>query len=76
MADFGPGDTLVLYTDGISEALNGNDDLYGRERLIAAISRSISDSAASITKSVMEDVEHFSGSQISDDRTLVVLKSC
>lgn len=76
VADFGPGDTLVLYTDGISEALNGNDELYGRQRLINAIARSISESAASIAGFVMADVEHFSGSQISDDRTLVVLKSC
>jgi sigma-B regulation protein RsbU (phosphoserine phosphatase) len=75
VANFGQGDTLVLYTDGISEALNADDEPYGCERLIAAISRSISESAASISKSVMEDVEHFSGPQISDDRTLVVLKS-
>ena len=76
VAHFGPGDALVLYTDGISEALNANDEPYGRDRLIAAISRSISESALSITKSVMEDVELFSRSQISDDRTLVILRSC
>jgi sigma-B regulation protein RsbU (phosphoserine phosphatase) len=74
VVDFDEGDALVLYTDGISEALNAEDEPYGRERLIAAISRSISRSAASISKSVMEDVEHFSGSQISDDQTLVVLR--
>lgn len=76
VVDLGRGDALVLYTDGISEAPNINDEPYGRERLVAAVSRSISESAVSITKSVMEDVKHFSGSQISDDRTLVVLKSC
>jgi sigma-B regulation protein RsbU (phosphoserine phosphatase) len=76
VADIGLGDTLILYTDGISEALNENDEVYGRERLLAAISRFISESAASITKYVMEDVEQFSRSQVSDDRTLVVLKSC
>jgi sigma-B regulation protein RsbU (phosphoserine phosphatase) len=76
VAHFGAGDALVLYTDGISEATNANDEPYGRDRLIAAISRSISESAVSITKSVIEDVEHFSRSQISDDRTLVILRSC
>jgi sigma-B regulation protein RsbU (phosphoserine phosphatase) len=75
VADFGEGDALVLYTDGISEALNASDEPYGRERLVAAISRLISENAASVSKAVMEDVEHFSESQISDDRTLVVLKS-
>ena len=76
VAHFGPGDALVLYTDGISEAPNANDEPYGRDRLIAAISRSISETAVSITKSVMEDVEHFSRAQISDDRTLVIVRSC
>jgi len=74
VADFDDGEALVLYTDGISEALNAEDEPYGRGRLIAAISSSISESAASISESVMEDVERFSGSQISDDRTLVILK--
>jgi len=73
VAIFRPGDVLALYTDGISEALNTNDEPYGRERMIAAISRSLSHNAISISEAIIEDVERFSKSQSSDDRTLVVI---
>ncbi len=34
-----PGDSLVLYTDGITEAMNAQDELYGSQRLLEAVGR-------------------------------------
>jgi serine phosphatase RsbU (regulator of sigma subunit) len=76
VAELKPGDVLALYTDGISEALDGNDQPYGRERLVASIARCWPESAAPIARAVVKDVDRFSGRNVSDDRTLVILKPC
>jgi stage II sporulation SpoE-like protein len=66
----------LLYTDGISEALNPDDEEYGRKRLAAAITQSRAGNAASISKAVIEDVERFCADKVSDDRSLIILKPC
>jgi len=67
------GDTLTLYTDGITEAFNDSGDDFGERRLIEALSRSQSLAPAEILSSVVECVHEFSGEQ-QDDITLVVAK--
>ncbi|GAK50075.1 response regulator receiver modulated serine phosphatase [Candidatus Moduliflexus flocculans] len=70
------GDGLVLYTDGITEAQNAANNLYGLERLCAIISMIWRDSTAEAVKeAIIQDVRAFiGGALIYDDVTLVVLK--
>lgn len=71
-----PGDGLVLYTDGITEAQNAANNLYGLDRLCALISIIWRDSTAEMVKeAIIKDVRAFiGGAMIYDDVTLVVLK--
>lgn len=70
-----PGDSLVLYTDGITEAENDHQQLYGLERLCAVISKHWADSAEAIKEAVVADVQHHIGQHtIYDDLTLVIIK--
>ena len=55
----GPGDTFVLFSDGVSEAMNPAEDFYGEQRLLAALAASSGESSATIVKDVMSDVRTF-----------------
>jgi sigma-B regulation protein RsbU (phosphoserine phosphatase) len=66
-----PGDTVVLYTDGIIEAMNAKEELYGYERFESLVRRSASD-PDSLKSAIIEDVNRFTGlSPQHDDMTLV-----
>lgn len=70
-----PGEGVVLYTDGITEAENEADEQYGLERLCEVISRHWSQSAEAIKEAVVREVRQHIGQQtMYDDLTLVVLK--
>ncbi len=70
-----PGDGIVLYTDGITEAENLAGERYGIERLCEVISGHWSLSAAQIKQAVVRDIKAFIGDQkVYDDITLLVLK--
>ncbi len=71
-----PGDILVMYTDGISEARDSTGNTqYGEERISEYIHRNVSRSAEEICKGILEDVQKFArGSDESDDKTIVVVK--
>lgn len=69
------GDILLLFTDGISEAMNAGKELYGEERLKELIKKNQDLSAKEICYSIIEDVQKFtSDSSYTDDRTIVVVK--
>lgn len=71
----GPGDGIVLYTDGITEAENMLNQQYGLERLCGLVSRHWSGTAEDIKEAVVSDVAQYIGKQtVYDDITLVVLK--
>jgi sigma-B regulation protein RsbU (phosphoserine phosphatase) len=70
-----PGDLFVGFTDGISEAMNGQDEEWGEERLIPAVAAYADRSAAEIIPSLMAEADRFaSGAPQHDDMTLVVVK--
>ena len=70
-----PGDGVVLYTDGITEAENEIREQYGLERLCEVVSRHWLQSAEGIKDAVVADVLSFiSEGEIYDDITLLVLK--
>jgi len=68
-----PGDTLLAYTDGITEAVSPTQELFGIERLQAIVSEP-SPTAAGVLQHVMEAVQaHIGDGQFSDDLTMFAL---
>ena len=69
-----PGDMLALYTDGVTEAFNADQEEFGEDRLIAALENRREASAEAVTGSVVDDVRRFSRDEQHDDITLIVAK--
>ncbi len=70
-----PGEVAVLYTDGITEAINSGNKMYGLERLYQVLQRTYQLTAAEIRQAVIADVyQHIGEQRIFDDLTLVVIK--
>jgi len=70
-----PGDLLVLYTDGVTEATDEQDQEYGVERLALMVAASRDLPAHGIIDAIVRDVTAFAGNQPQfDDITLMVLK--
>src|SRR5438094_4783515 len=68
-------DCLVLYTDGVTEALNAEGDEFGLDRTIQSVRASAIDGAQAIVKRVIEDVRDFTGSlPQNDDITLIAIR--
>jgi sigma-B regulation protein RsbU (phosphoserine phosphatase) len=67
-------DVMVLYTDGVTEALNEVDEEYGEERLISVITMNRALDATAIQKAIVEDVRRFTNDRYSDDITMIVIK--
>lgn len=61
-----PGDRLTMFTDGISEAMNAEDDIYGLERLRKQIAGA-SDNVADLGSQILADVKRFVGSRPQTD---------
>lgn len=74
VASLGPGDCLVFYTDGITEAFSPEDEAYGEERLWATIRATGDSSAQKMLHAISDSVAAFIGDATpSDDRTLLIL---
>lgn len=71
---FAPGDLLVCYTDGVSEALNREGEEYGTQRIEAEAVRLRELSAAEIARGLMDGSDRFSSDSGADDRTVLVVK--
>lgn len=70
-----PGDVIVLYTDGITEAMNAESDLFGDAALSKVVTAHCELDAAGIRERILRDVRAFVGdAEPHDDMTMVVLK--
>jgi serine phosphatase RsbU (regulator of sigma subunit) len=70
-----PGDGIVLYSDGFTEAQNEGGDFYGLERLCKVVSQHWARLAKEIKEEIVRDVRDFIGGQIVyDDLALLVIK--
>jgi serine phosphatase RsbU (regulator of sigma subunit)/DNA-binding NarL/FixJ family response regulator len=70
-----PGDLLILYTDGISEAVNIDLELFGQARLLETVAAASSGSPQDVIDAILAAVQSFSGeAPQADDFTLVVVK--
>ncbi len=73
---FRPGDVLVLYTDGLSEAMDDNDIEYGDQRLTENITKFRTHPAEVICSMIIKSVKQFAaGTNDLDDMTLVVVRA-
>ena len=69
------GDLLVLYTDGVSEAMNAKREMYGPERLVAALRLRLDLPVRELIEAVKADIAAFTGGEPQrDDLTLLILR--
>jgi serine phosphatase RsbU (regulator of sigma subunit) len=69
-----PGDTLVVYTDGISEAPNPAGEEFGELRLVEALRRNTNLPSQALLAAIVNEVQRFSPQEQFDDITLIVAK--
>jgi hypothetical protein len=71
----GNGDTLILYSDGVSEAFNPQEECYGDQRLLADVMLFVDREAAEIASGLLGKVRAFAGTAPqSDDIAILILK--
>jgi sigma-B regulation protein RsbU (phosphoserine phosphatase) len=68
-----PGDRMILITDGISEATNGEGEDFGEERLIQLLLQYRNAPAAELQQAVLQAVASFAGETLQDDATLMII---
>jgi serine phosphatase RsbU (regulator of sigma subunit)/predicted enzyme related to lactoylglutathione lyase len=69
-----PGDTLAVYTDGITESFNEAGEEFGEERLIDSLRRHRHLSPEALIAAIVEEVRRFSPDEQQDDITLTIAK--
>jgi len=70
---FGPGDRLLLFTDGVTEVRNTAGEEFGEQRLLDLIANHRGLGARELQGRIMQAVAEFSGGEFHDDATLIVM---
>ena len=73
---FGPGDTLVIYTDGVTEAPNQAGEEFSESRLRQILCAYPQAEVKEMLSCILAEVQQFSGVSQADDLTLVIAKAC
>jgi sigma-B regulation protein RsbU (phosphoserine phosphatase) len=72
---FEKGSTLVVFTDGITEAMNESNEEFGEERLYNLIEKKVALSSQQLAMEILSDVKNYSaGVPQFDDITLMIIK--
>ena len=72
---YGPGDILVLYTDGVTEACNDRNEQFGPDRLMDTLTKHADLSPEEIQEGIIKDLYTFCGKEnLEDDYTLLIVK--
>jgi sigma-B regulation protein RsbU (phosphoserine phosphatase) len=70
-----PGDWLIVFSDGVSEALSADGDEYGDARIVACVQQNASAAPQQLLEALFADVRQFAhGAAQSDDITAMVLR--
>ena len=72
--ELAPGDVILLYTDGVTEAVNGEGEEFGEERLLEAAQRNSQRSLPELLAALADQARRFSPHEQADDITLIVAK--
>jgi phosphoserine phosphatase RsbU/P len=67
------GDRMVLYTDGVTEASNSEDEEFGEDRVLQVLQQDPTRTAAEIQKNILQAAAQFSRGPWQDDATLLVV---
>lgn len=72
---FHPGDVLVIYSDGVTEAMDANDEEFGEKRLETLVRDNMALSSGELMENIISTVQSFAAdTPQNDDITLVVVK--
>jgi sigma-B regulation protein RsbU (phosphoserine phosphatase) len=70
-----PGDTLYMFTDGVTEAMDAGQELFGEERLVESLKKVGNSGLQDLTKVVAEDIKGYvNGVAQSDDITMLAVR--
>ena len=70
-----PGDAIVFFSDGIVDAVNEHEEMFGDQRLIGLVTREINNTAEGMVDAIYHELSDFQGGRERfDDETVVVLK--
>jgi sigma-B regulation protein RsbU (phosphoserine phosphatase) len=70
-----PGDAIVFFSDGIVDAVNENEEMFGNDRLVALVTSQLTNSAEGMVAAIYQELSAFQGGvERFDDETVVVLK--
>ena len=69
------GDIVLLFSDGVTEAMNANGEMFGQERLEQALNQYADLPIRKILAKIIDDVSSFQKDQY-DDMSLVIAKKC
>ena len=73
--ELNPGDSLFVYTDGVPEATNSDNELFGTERMLEALNKDPYASCEAVLKNVSEGIDEFvAGAEQFDDITMLCFK--
>ena len=71
--DLAPGDRLVLFTDGVTEASNREGEEFGEQRLLSLLEENRALPANALKEKIAAAISEFSGGHLADDATLLIL---
>jgi len=72
-----PGDTLVVYSDGLTDARNRQDEMFGEDRLLKLIQQQAPSGSQALEQVLLKAIEEFTqGTPQTDDITFVVIEKC
>lgn len=75
LVELKPGNTLVICSDGVTEAMDAQGEFFGEDRLVEVIAKHTQLPAEELLNAILEDVSAYAGDlQPTDDLTLVVVK--
>ncbi len=75
VTELGPNDSLVVFSDGVTETWNADDEEYGEGRLVELLTKLRDRDAPGLQAAILDSIEEFAaGAKATDDRTLIVLK--
>ncbi len=70
-----PGDRLLLYTDGVVESMDADEQLFGQERLETLLRETSGSSSRNMIGSLKEQLQRFSGETVPGDDTTIIVVS-
>ncbi|HEX8879059.1 MAG TPA: PP2C family protein-serine/threonine phosphatase, partial [Candidatus Acidoferrum sp.] len=73
LVQLAPGDRLLLFTDGITEACKADGEQLGEERLMHLLEKLAAEAPPALNRRLLESVKSFGGSHLQDDVTLIAI---